>query len=311
MSLKPEYFCSNCLISQPKATSTLKTCQKCRLVKYCDLTCQKEDLRLHKADCRIFREHVTDYLAKGIPYLDYPYMLQDFYMEQARKSYNYFTFERVVEIFNADHYTSHEQFGGTFWYILAECYLNLGLHDKALEAFGNGHSEQIDEDGITNEGLKFAVEFALKLNEIAKIRQNPTQKALQNYQTFLGILTESSQETHLHILNSSPVMEKVQKYTNLSCVEDLQDEIVSWMIDEFWEKRIVYIALKLICNGQADMDVDDIRARVGRFKIEAFNCKFICRVGEHYFPRHPEFYQVYQKYKKAVEAKYKKALRRN
>ena len=310
MSLKPEYFCSNCLLSQPKATSTLKTCKRCRMVKYCDVTCQKSDFPLHKADCRIFKDHVTD-LANGIDFLDYPFMLLDIYMEQARKSYNYYTYERVVEVFNVDHYTNHEQCGGTVWFTLAECYLNLGLHDKALEAFGNGRSEQINEDGITNDGLKFAVEFALKLNEINKIRKNPTQKAIQNYETFREILNESSQESHLKVANSSPVMETIQKYINLGCVEELQDEVVSWMIDEFWEKRIVYIALKLICENRADMDVDDIRARVGRFKIEAFNSKYICRVGEHYFPRHPEFYQVYLKYKKAVEAKYKKALRRN
>jgi len=34
-----------------KHTSSLKNCARCRLVKYCDASCQKEHWRIHKSSC--------------------------------------------------------------------------------------------------------------------------------------------------------------------------------------------------------------------------------------------------------------------
>ena len=95
-------------------------------------------------------------------------------MTHARVNEDYFAFERVVEVFNRDFITNDDPFGGTVWYALAESYLNLGLNDKASEAF----EKEKERLGLLYiEGEKFALQMALNLNKIAKIRENPPSKA--------------------------------------------------------------------------------------------------------------------------------------
>ena len=57
MSLQPEYFCSWCHEKQPKETSTLKTCSRCGLVKYCGRECQRADYQDHKYTCREIKKY--------------------------------------------------------------------------------------------------------------------------------------------------------------------------------------------------------------------------------------------------------------
>ena len=130
MSLNPVYFCNNCGLTQPKATSTLKTCTRCRMVKYCNAECQKADRPFHKNDCHPLRAYFSDELDNEM-YLNY---LLDIYIIQARKNQDYYGFERVIEIFNVEEFTSHEEYGATCWSVLAESYMNLGLNDQAAEA---------------------------------------------------------------------------------------------------------------------------------------------------------------------------------
>ena len=128
------------------------------------------------------------------------------------------------------------------------------------------------------------------------MRENPPEKALKTFQTFRETLLESSQENHLKMAASSPVMDTIEKYVYLSFVEELQDECVSDMIYSLKDRKGVYLAFLCIATG-ADL-----------FKIqkesESKICESIWSSGWRYFPRHPEFFSVYERYKKLYEILY-------
>ena len=51
-----EDICSNCLESE---NIELKTCSRCRIMKYCSVRCQEEHFPSHKKDCKKIRK-LTD-----------------------------------------------------------------------------------------------------------------------------------------------------------------------------------------------------------------------------------------------------------
>ena len=72
MSLKQEYFCITCSKTQPIESSTLKTCSRCSLVKYCDSKCQKLNFKGHKSFCKLVKERddKVEFILNNLP--DFP-----------------------------------------------------------------------------------------------------------------------------------------------------------------------------------------------------------------------------------------------
>ena len=116
------------------------------------------------------------------------------------------------------------------------------------------------------------------MNKVAKARENPTEEAVECFGIFRDILLKSSDETHLKLAASSPVMDTIQKYINLSFVIELQDECVLFMISAFKNKKYAYDSFSSVTEESGEFD---------NFRD--------------YLHRHPEFQQVYQKYKNVYE----------
>ena len=268
------------------------------MVKYCNADCQKSHFPEHKKFCVIFKDY-----AHGLDYFDdrNDKILESFMIE-ARYNQDYFAFERVVEVFNQEFIISpakRDLYAGKVLYALAESYLNLGQNEKAIDAF---EKEKESFQMLYLHGEKFALQLALKLNEIAKIRENPPPEAYEIGRILRGILSKSSQETHLQCAVSPPVMDTIQKYINLSFVEELQDECVSYMVDgfkdkgSFTNKRAILVALICI-HVRSRVSQKEIAKYVGGENQDPYACECIIDVGEGYIRRHPEFEEIFIKYR--------------
>ena len=283
MSLKPEYFCAHCEETQPKDISTLKTCTICTAVKYCSNECQKSHYPEHKKDC-LEAKNFIDSIENGVLLQFWPKLL-------GLNQKQYFACERFVEIFNTDFLTNDKKFVMISWPILTQSYLYLGQDDKLMEGV-----EKLKEFD-TEKNWKIQIsnyEIALKLNKIAKIRKNPPKNATEEFENFRKLLLESSQETHLQLASSSPVMAAIQKYIYLSYVEQLQGECALFIANEFDDKKGAYIAFQAIINNTEENEglVNMVVSQ------ESETCKAIFYSMNYYFRRHPEFQDVIQKYEK-------------
>ena len=316
MSLKPKYFCYNCQLSQPKSTSTLKTCSRCKMVKYCDVECQKSHFPKHKAQCAEFKK-----LFNGSVLVEDSYEIEvhlfQVVLSNARTTQDYFAYERAIEIFNTEYFVNSKDYGVLAWYMLTESYWNLGQYDKALYALENwekSHNIFPKTSPVTkmNVIVQIAVRVLFKLNKIAEIRANPPEQAVKMFEALNTTLLESSQENYLKLAASSPVMDTIRYYVNLSFVEELQDECVAFMSNAFENKEEAFIALSSIVEWSAtdppihrcfdnQYDLVTYNELLERVQNESHACDHLFKFGLDIFPRHPEFQDVYQKYKKVYE----------
>ena len=270
MSFKPEYFCHNCKLTQPKATSTLKTCSRCKMVKYCGKECQSSHFPEHKNFCSRFTNLINNLSPTAGLCVNFWFNFLD-ELDEFRINQDYFAYERILEIFNNEKFL-------TLGSILPEAYYFLGQDDNAIESltmWEKSGKECLDRNIIW---------IGLKLNKVAKARENPTEKAVEFYGIFRDVLLKSSEKIHLKVAISSPVMEKIQEYINFSFVEELQYECVSHMISAFKDKREAYGAFSSVAVG-----------------VDNFKNRYFYDFYKYYFGRHPEFQQVFQKYKEVYE----------
>ena len=289
MSLKPEYSCQNCKLVQPKATSTLKTCSRCKMAKYCNMECQKSHFPKHKNYCNIFKEFIEDFNQTPtlLRMVEYANLIGEYFSYVKQLHPDYFAYERIVEILGADHFASKE---GWFAYpLLSESYYYLGHDEKLLEVLEKWEKDEVTDEGHLTE-IK-VLRIGLKLNGIAKARKDPPEKAVEFFEAFHEILLGSSQETHLKLAVSSPVMETVQKYINLSFVEELQDECASYMISAFENKENAFKAFSRIANENLTSDT-------------CTHYTGILIHSQFYLQNHAEFQGIYQKYSKVYENNY-------
>ena len=211
----------------------------------------------------------------------------------ARKNQDYFAYERTIEIFENSIYTKFGLLSGVPWYILADSYLNIGDDVKAAMALMKW--EEYDVKDFTM-GERFVISLGLKLNKIAKVRENPPRKAFETIQTFRDILMESSQGIHLKMAASSPVMDTIEQYVKLSCVEEMQDECVSDMLYSLKDRKGVFLAFYCIVTGT------DLYSIIKSSKSKI--CESVWSSGSFYFPKHPEFPFVYKRYERLYEVLY-------
>ena len=109
--LKPEYFCSSCSVRQPKSGSTLKLCQRCQIVHYCNKECQTKDWLIHKKFCNEIKEVLQSH--------EQPYKI----WEYAEVNDSCAAYEKIVSKFKD--FQDYTIFG----------YCNLGEYDKAKTVF--------------------------------------------------------------------------------------------------------------------------------------------------------------------------------
>ena len=258
------------------------------MIKYCNKKCQKSHFPSHKIVCRFAYEIMSDPLDSecNLP----------LFINHARQNQDFFVYERVIEIFENSTWTV-EDVGDQAWFAIAESYLNIGQDEKAAHAL-----KKCEETDILNlgQGERFVISLGLKLNKITRFRKNPPPKAFETLEAFRGILLESSQDLHLKLAASSPVMDTIQNYIKWSYVEELQDECVSDMMYSLKEKSGHHMALW--CIGSNTDLLEILQEKVTKSGI----CESIWRAGVHFFPRHPEFPQVYEKYRTLYESLYLK-----
>ena len=247
------------------------------MVKYCNKTCQISHFPDHKVDCLEFNLFLN--IVKAGIIVDCPPVIAPDRVKQ-----DYFAYERMVEVFTA------KCFAKDFLAlsVLAVSYLVLGQDDKAAAALKT--FEEIDVYRW-NLDEQTCLKLGLKLNEIEKTRENPPDKAVQEFEAFRNILLKSCEETHLKLAASSPVMVTIQKHINMNYIQELQDECVSQMIYGFKNHREAYVAFSCIADDLSKEELQNVLQK------ESENCNLIYFFGKNYFPRHPEFPHVYQKYK--------------
>ena len=148
MSLKKEYFCGSCEITQPILNSSLKSCGRCGIVKYCNRDCQKRDFSSHKNLCLIIKKgqdqveslinnfpdfsRLSSFSACGGNLITAQQLFEmgKFYFQMAEDSSSYLVYEKAAKVFEEilDLNAGSQLF--IFEYLLF-IYLNLGKYEEA------------------------------------------------------------------------------------------------------------------------------------------------------------------------------------
>ena len=257
------------------------------MVKYCSIECQKLDFPDHKDDCKAFRNYEIGLLPR---YVCSAFLEACLNLDER----DYFANERMIEIYSNKRRDNH------VFHALTKSYLFLGQDAKTLQTLE--WWEQFDTRKLMRQ-IRIVVHIALKLNEIAKMRENPPVEAAEAFEVFRTILSESSQESHRKSVASSPVMDSIQKYVNLSFVEELQEDCISFIFNEFDYSTEVFTAFSCFneITDETDSDEED-RIKDALKKERCFDAATIWTFGKNYFPYHPEFHQIFPKFKRTYES---------
>ena len=287
------------------------------MVKYCTEECRKSDLPAHEKKCKKLKRCLDGFGWMSDQYQHQHYAQLWTIVNHARKVQDYFAFEKLAEVSNQ--FSREKTWGSPPSFLFAipiEAYLNLGENDKAVELLNEW--DKIDPYHIYNQCL-FSHRLAIKLNQVAKTRVNPPEP----FEAFRDALLESSQETFLKMAASSPIMDMIKKFINEEFVDNAQRECLSLMVHELENKEQVFDAFGAIENsaGLSKAELNE-SVKVKRETVfisnisnrksdkvkyfqeyiddqisgsDDFQCIF--RFGRYYFPRHPEFQEVFQLYK--------------
>ena len=155
MSLKPEYFCSNCHEKQPKIGSTLKCCTRCGLVKYCNKSCQKNDFADHKEICL----KMAKYLKCAETLEDIP---EEFEHPMA------YAIPPMIEQYAG--YAANYALGTTCWKY-AECNSSYLAYEKARDAFEKILDPPWSDNDTTYCAFEFLTFIHLNLGDIKGVNR--------------------------------------------------------------------------------------------------------------------------------------------
>ena len=98
-------------------------------------------------------------------------------------------------------------------------------------------------------------------------------------------------------------MDTIQKYVNLSFVEELQEDCISFIFNEFDYSTEVFIAFSYFNEITDETDFDEEgKIKEAMKRDRCFDAAAIWTFGKEYFPYHPEFQHIYPKFKKAYES---------
>ena len=314
MSLQPEYFCSWCHEKQPKETSTLKTCSRCGLVKYCGQNCQKADYKQHKYTCR----EIEKYSKSDIGYDDIPeeyahpnagaieemesqyaeeaanYIIGSICFAYAEENDSYYAYEKAKEAFEKVLNPPWNEHDDTFhaFEFLTFIHLNLGDYIGLKRVMDHWHKNFHFGWKRKPDLVYTAAQFAIELNDFSDVLERTT-KQHEAFEDALATYPVDSPEEKF--LNCEDVYEVVEKMVN----HDLEQASLKCFDNLKILKNDKFKCLQRIIDGESTEDVGILRPLYE-------DCLTLWKVSFGYFSRHPEFKSVAEPYFKAFEEQFEK-----
>ena len=315
MSLQPEYFCSWCHEKQPKETSTLKTCSRCGLVKYCGRECQRADYQDHKYTCR----EIKKYSKSGIGYDDIPeeyahpnagaieemesqyaeeaahYIIGSICFAYAEKNDSYYAYEKAKEEFEKVLNPPWNDYDSTFhaFEFLTFIHLNLGDYTGLKQVMDHWHKNFQGLGRDRKPDLVYtAAQFAIALNDFSDVSERTT-KQHEAFEDALATYPVGSSEERF--LNCEDVYEVVERMVT----KDIEDASLKCFDYLKILKKDKFKSLQRIIDGESTEDV-------GILSPISDDGLTLWKVAFGYFDRHPEFKSVSEPYFKAFDEQYEK-----